>query len=79
MEKQRSSSSGFGSGEGLRPAESPCGLGLGDALQLPDKDLAGAVRVLEAPEESAVRRITATLPWSKWSCLLLRIGSCRMR
>ena len=57
MEKQRSSSSGFGSGEGLRAAESPCGVGLGDALQLPDKDLAGAVRVLRSPEESAVRRM----------------------
>ena len=30
------------------------GLGLGDALQFPNEDRAGAVRVLWAPEESAV-------------------------
>ena len=32
-------------------------MGLGDALQLPKKDLASAVRILRAPEASAVRRM----------------------
>ena len=36
--------------------QSPCGEGLGNALQLPKDDLASAVRVLRAPEASAVRR-----------------------
>ena len=35
----------------------PCGVGLGGALQLPKEDLASAVRVLPAPEASAVRRM----------------------
>ena len=55
-------------------------LGLGDAFQLAKEDPASAVRVLRAPEACTVRRmcgraaheITAILPGSKWSCLLLR-------
>ena len=42
---------GLGPGEGLRAGQSSCGVGLGDALQLPKEDLASAVRVLRAPEE----------------------------
>ena len=43
----RSRSLGLGSepGEGLRAGQSSCGVGLGDALQLPKEDLASAVRV----------------------------------
>ena len=37
---------GRGPGEGLRAGQSSCGVGLGDALQLPKEDLASAVRVL---------------------------------
>ena len=48
-------------------------MGLGDALQLPKEDIASAVRVLQAPEASAVRNHHGILPGSKWSCLLLRI------
>ena len=41
-----------------RPSsESVCSVGLGDALQLPEEDTAGAMRVLRAPEVSAVRRM----------------------
>ena len=35
----------------------PCGLGLGDAFQFPKKDLASALRLFRAPEESTVRRM----------------------
>ena len=35
-----------GPGKGFRPSQSPCGVGLGDALQLPEEDVAGAMRVL---------------------------------
>ena len=47
---------GPGLGEGLRAGQSSCGVRLGDALQF-RKDLASAVRVLRAPEASAVRRM----------------------
>ena len=62
MEKSKSRRSrgcGLGAGpcEGIRASQPSCGLGLGDALQLPKEDLAGAVRVLRAPEASAVRRM----------------------
>ena len=40
---------GSGLGEGLRAGQPPCGLGLGDAFQLPNEDF--------APEASAVRRM----------------------
>ena len=52
--------------------QSPCGLGLGNAL--PKKDLASAVRVFRAPGCAAepLTTITAILPGFKWSCLLLR-------
>ena len=46
-----------GLGEGIRACQLPCGLGLGDAFQLPKEDLASAVRVLRAPEEGTVRRV----------------------
>ena len=45
---------GPGPGEGLRTSQSPCNLGLGNALQLPKEDVAGAVWLLRAPEASAV-------------------------
>ena len=61
-------------------------MGLGDALQFPKEDLTGVVWLLQEIEVSSVRRMcggtapdhhghlaTATLPVSKWSCLLLRI------
>ena len=48
---------GPGPGEGLGKGQSPCGAGLGDALQLPKKDIAGAMRVLRAPEAGSVRRM----------------------
>ena len=41
-----SSGSGAGLGKGFRASQSPCGVGLGDALQLPEEDVAGAMRVL---------------------------------
>ena len=46
---------GSGPGEGLRAGQSSCGGGLGDAFQLPKKDLASAIRAFRAPEVSAVR------------------------
>ena len=36
---------GSGPGEGFRARQPPCGLGLGDALQLANEDLAGAFLV----------------------------------
>ena len=41
-----SSALGAGLREGLRAGQSSCGLSLGDALQLPKKDLVGATWVL---------------------------------
>ena len=41
---RKSRSLGHGPGEGLRAGQSSCGVGLGDALQLPKEDLAGAVQ-----------------------------------
>ena len=41
---------------GLRPGKG-LWVGQGNALQLPKKDLAGALWVLRAPETSAVRRM----------------------
>ena len=41
---------GSGPGKGLRACQPPCGLGLGDAFQLPEEDLASAVWLLRAPE-----------------------------
>ena len=37
--------------------QSSCGLGQGDALQLPKEDLASALRLFRAPEEGGVRRM----------------------
>ena len=57
-------------------------LGLGNALQFPKEDTASAVRVFLSTRGECgskdVRRktlqtITAILPRSKWSCLLLRL------
>ena len=52
----RSGSSGLGSGrgEGLRAGQSPCCVGMGDALQFPKEDFAGAMRAFRAPEAGAV-------------------------
>ena len=55
--RSRSLGLGLGLGEFLRAGQSPCGVGLGDALQLPEEDTAGALWVLRAPEASAVRRM----------------------
>ena len=43
--------------EGIRASQPTDGLGLGDALQLPKEDVAGAVWSFQAPEASAVRRL----------------------
>ena len=45
---------GCGPGEDFSENQSPCGLGLGNADQLPKEDLAGAGWVFWAPEASAV-------------------------
>ena len=38
-------------------SQPPCGVGLGNALQLPQEGLPSVVRILRAPETSAVRRM----------------------
>ena len=53
----RSGGLGSGPGKGLRACQPRCGLGLGDAFQLPKEDIAGAVRLFRASEASAVRRM----------------------
>ena len=40
--------------KGFRAGQPPGGLGLGDRLQYPKEDLAGALRLFGAPEEGAV-------------------------
>ena len=54
-----------------------CGLGLGDALQLPKEDTAGAEHQTRMQFERCAAEplttITAILPKSKWNCLLSRI------
>ena len=41
----------------LAKAFEPCGVSLGNALQLPKEDLASVVRILRAPVASAVRSL----------------------
>ena len=55
--RRRFGSGGPGSepGGGTRAGRSPCGVGLGDALQLPEEGLAGAVWVFRASEAGALR------------------------
>ena len=48
---------GSGPGEGLRARQPPCGFGLGEALQLPKSDFAGALWVFQAPLACTVRRV----------------------
>ena len=55
--RARSCVFGLRLGEGLGASQLPCGLGLGDALQLPKKDLAGTLWVFRAPEVCTVRRM----------------------
>ena len=73
----RSGGIGSGPGEGLRACQPPGGLGLGDAFQFPEEDLASAAGFFEHQFEGCaaepLKTITAILPGSKWSCLLLRI------
>ena len=45
-EDRRGCGVGAGSCEGIRASQPSCGLGLGDTLLLPKKDLAGALRLL---------------------------------
>ena len=45
---------GLGLGEGLRASQFPCGVGLGNTLQLLKEDLASALRFFRAPEEGTV-------------------------
>ena len=81
---RRRSGSGrrLGPGEGFRASLPPCGVGLGDTLQLPKEDLAVAMRAhfehqrrvqFEGCVVELLEAIMAILPGSKWSCLLLRI------
>ena len=79
--RTRSCGLGLGLGEGLRASQPACGLCLGDALQLPKKDLAGALWVFRAPEACTVRRMLCGRAAhdrhgcparSKWGCLILR-------
>ena len=44
-------------GRALRASESPCGVGLGNALQLPKEDLSSVLQLFRAPEEGTVRRM----------------------
>ena len=78
--RSRSSSPSFGLGEGFRASQSPCGVGLGNALQLPNENrvLCGHFEhqkhvQFEGCVAEPFGTITAILPGSKWSCLLLRI------
>ena len=57
MEKfggRRRLGSGGPLGEGFREGQSSCGVGPGNALQFPKKDLAGTLWVFRAPEAGAV-------------------------
>ena len=55
--RKRDCGPGAGPCEGIRASQPTDGLGLGDALQLPKEDVAGAVWSFQAPEASAVRRL----------------------
>ena len=62
MEEQKAEERGAvalvaGPCEGILASQPTDGLGLGDALQLPKEDVAGAVWSFQAPEASAVRRL----------------------
>ena len=81
-ERSSSGSPGLRLGESFRAGQSSSGLGVGDAFQIFHEDFAGATRALSSTSGEVgskdVRRIrsrpiTAILPGSKWSCLLLRI------
>ena len=76
--RSRNGGVGSGLGEGLQACQLPRGLGLGNALQLPKDDLASAFEhqrsvQFEGCAAEPLRTITAILPRSFWSCLLLRI------
>ena len=66
---------------GEEKGQSPCGVGLGDALQLHQNDIAGVMQVLRNQErvqfEGCVAElfhtITAIMPGSNLSCFLLRL------
>ena len=64
----QSGSPGLGLGEGLRAGQSPCGVGLGDALQLPEEDIAGVMWVLRAPEECSLKDGRSRTRPSRQSC-----------
>ena len=73
---------GAGPGKGPRACQSPCGLGLGDAFQLPKQDLEGVVRSFRAPTgeynskdawRSRFRPFRPSCQDPSGSCLLLRI------
>ena len=51
---KRSRSGSPGLDKSLRAGQSSGGVGLGDALQLPKEDIAGAMRVLRAPAACSV-------------------------
>ena len=54
MERLKCHIFGLGSGERLRAGQSSSGSGLGDALQLSQEDVAGALRIFRAPEAGSV-------------------------
>ena len=65
---------------GEERGQSPCGVGLGDALQLHQKDIAGVMQVLRNQErvqfEGCVAELFQTvtiMQGSNWSCFLLRL------
>ena len=77
-EKKTRDHAGALAGNSLRAGQFSSCVGLGDALQLPKEDIAGATRVpcsLKYASRSRSRKshITAVLPGSKWSWLLLRV------
>ena len=55
--RPRSGGLGTGPSEGLRACQFPCGLGLGNTLQLPKEDFRVLCGLFRAPEEGTVRRM----------------------
>ena len=81
-ERSSSGSPGLGPGESFRADQSSSGVGVGDAFHLSHEDFCGCYAGtfedqrrgrFEGCEADPLQTITAILPGSKWSCLLLRI------
>ena len=73
--RSRSGCRSLGPGKSFRAGQSSSGVGVGNAFQFSQEDLAGVLWVFRAPLASAepLRTVGAILTGSKWSCLLLRI------